>query len=754
MISPLTALLCSGFAQIPRYCRSVSAALFWLVSANLLAAAGDGSSSIPYPTGSHLQLVRAFYATADGLPGDNVQAVTLTRDGLVLVIASNAIAARRGERWIKETGLPEATALFSPEQGAEAFAGTTNGVWALTQGRWQVEPRSPTSVIAFAAEPAGYVWALTPRGVWRRSNTWHQIHSIEADDMAAPRSFLPTSPTEVLVAAETGLFGLMGKRKYWLDFEVRPGGLLSRRARFLARLDKHHFLVATDKGLNLSTGQTGWRAFTGADGLPILDLTSAVTAPDGTVWLGSDQGLIRWKDGQWTYLAGKRWLPDNRVTALATPPRSFAHPMEEGQGEGVWVGTAQGLAHLHHRKLTLAEKAAILQEKLESRDRRHGFVTELQLRAPGTLEGAVQELSDNDGLWTALYIASQSFRFAATKSPEAKAQAWRSMQALLRLESFTGLSGFPARAICHVDEPQFATRSLRSNSEWHESPVETNWFWKGETSSDELDGHYFGWYVFHELAANDEEKRQVRATCKRVTDHILDHGFYLVDKDGQPTTWGVWAPEKLNDDPKWWQERGLNSLEILSHLKVAAHLVGEPRYQHAYQELIQKHHYALNTLQAKHPGGVSHDDQLLFLAYYPLLQLERDPGVRTIYTASLKRTWDFERIEANPLWNFIYGASTGEPCDVEAAIESLREMPLDFILWKTHNSHRADLTYDPVLEQQGIKRLLKPLPWTERVIHKWDKSPFELDGGSDLTEGDPTIWLLPYWMGRHHRLIE
>jgi hypothetical protein len=184
------------------------------------------------------------------------------------------------------------------------------------------------------------------------------------------------------------------------------------------------------------------------------------------------------------------------------------------------------------------------------------------------------------------------------------------------------------------------------------------------------------------------------------------------------------------------------------------HLSGEPRYERAYRELIQKHHYALNTLNAKHPDGVSHDDQLLFLAYYPLLQLEHDPGLRALYTASLKRTWDFERIEANPLWNFIYGASTGEPHDVEAVVDALREMPLDFILWKTRNSHRADLKYDLVLERQGIKRLLKPLPWTERVIHKWDKSPFGLDGGSDLVEGDPTVWLLPYWMGRYHQLIE
>jgi hypothetical protein len=378
----------------------------------------------------------------------------------------------------------------------------------------------------------------------------------------------------------------------------------------------------------------------------------------------------------------------------------------------------------------------------------------MQLVEPGVLDGARQELSDNDGLWTALYAAAQSYRFAVTKEPEAKAQAWRSMRALLRLETITGIPGFPARAICHVDEPQFDRRSQRSLPEWHESPIEKGWYWKGETSSDELDGHYFGWYVFHELAANEDEKLAVRAVVQRVTDHILDHGYSLVDLDGKPTTWGVWAPDQLNDDPRWWAERGLNSLEILSHLKVAHRIVEDPRYERAYHELIKRHHYAINTLEAKVPGGVSHDDQLLFLSYYPLLELEHEPGLRTLLISSLKRTWELERVEGNPLWNFIYGACTGDPCDVEVAVESLREMPLDFIQWKTRNSHRADLRFYSRLEQQGIQQLVAPLPWTERALHKWDKNPYELDGGSDLTEGDPTIWLLPYWMGRHHQLIE
>jgi hypothetical protein len=587
--------------------------------------------------------------------------------------------------------------------------------------------------MAFSAEPGGVPWALAPSGVWRKEKAWKLIQNIEDDVLADPHDLLPGGSNEVFVAAETGLFARAGKRPYWLGLEVRSPGLLSAKVRALAWLGQDNFLIATDKGLNLSNGARGWHSFTGKEGLPVLDLTHMEVGPEGTVWLGSEQGLIRWDEGRWTYFAGKRWLPDNRVTALA-PDNAGA----------VWVGTSKGLAHIHHQKLTLEEKAAILQRNLENRDRRHGYVTQIHLRAPGVVEGAQQEISDNDGLWTALYLASQSFRYAVTKSPEAKAQAWRSMQALLRLESITGISGFPARAICNVSEPQFGGRSLRSDSEWHQSPVEKDWYWKGETSSDEIDGHYFGWQVFYDLAADEQQKRQVAATCKRVTDHILDHNYYLHDKDGEPTTWGFWGPDRLNDNPKYWEERGLNSAEILSHLKVAIHIVKEPRYETAYRDLIKRHHYAINALEAKLLQGVSHDDQLLFLSYYPLLQLEKDPGLHALYASSIKRSWDLERGEGNPLWNFIYGASVSGPCDVEAAVTTLREIPLDFIQWKTRNSHRADI--DP-----AHRRIL---PWPERLIRHWDHNPYEPDGGSDMSEADQTVWLLPYWMGRYHRLIE
>ena len=112
-------------------------------------------------------------------------------------------------------------------------------------------------------------------------------------------------------------------------------------------------------------------------------------------------------------------------------------------------------------------------------------------------------------------------------------------------------------------------------------------------------GHYFAYQVYYDVAADDDEKQEIRGYVERITDHILDHGLYYVGPPGKPTTWGVWAPEGLNHDLRRIGDRGLNSLEILSHLKVAEHIVGKPRYTAKLRELIEKHGYAINTVHAE-----------------------------------------------------------------------------------------------------------------------------------------------------------
>ena len=184
---------------------------------------------------------------------------------------------------------------------------------------------------------------------------------------------------------------------------------------------------------------------------------------------------------------------------------------------------------------------------------------------------------------------------------------------------------------------------------WYRSANTPGLWCKGDTSSDELDGHYFAWYLYHDLVADEAEKKEIAAVVRRVTDGIIRNHYTLVDHTGRKTRWGIWSPELINHDPFYRGLRPLNSLEILCYLKVAEHITGDRKYAEAADGLIKDHHYLLNGLLMRRGRGaewpnINHsDDELLYLVYYPLLTLEKDPARRRLLVESIARTWEDDR---------------------------------------------------------------------------------------------------------------
>lgn len=488
---------------------------------------------------------------------------------------------------------------------------------------------------------------------------------------------------------------------------------------------------------------------------PVLPIRGAIgEGPVGAPrWCATDRGLqvpltahgLAWP--RWRYYAGKRWLPDDRVTGLAP----------DGAG-GVWARAETGYSHIHSKLMTLEEKARLFEERVRARHLRHGQVATCRLERPGDLTSSVAVTNDNDGLWTAMYVAAEAFRWAVTGEEEARRNARESYRAIERLQTISGIPGFPARSFVRADEPT-------GGGEWHPTP-DGAWKWKGDTSSDEVDGHFFVAGVYFDLVAGEEEKRSIQVNVRAIMDHIIEHGYYLVDLDGKPTTWGVWAPEKLNHDPAWKIERGLNSLEVLSYLAVTEHITGDRRYRDAARVLIEEHGYAENTVNQKvldPPEEINHsDDELAFLSYYNLMRYEEDRALRAVYLRSLARSFEAERPEANPLWTYISmaggypGAFTLGEADQELwrAAQTLRDTPMDLVEWRMENSHRRDLERSPHQSRFDRPLAAAPLHPAERGGLKYNSDPYQLDDGGDgRQEDDGSFFLLAYWMGRHHGFI-
>lgn len=591
--------------------------------------------------------------------------------------------------------------LFWEEQ--ILYAGTSAGMYAYQDGRWAVVPETQgKSVNSIALDPNGILWVATDRGLLKRiPKEWQNLD-------------------EMLMASGT-------EEKYF-ELHIPPGTA--------------DLLFSAPYSVGCIAGNGDHWMWSGKDGLPYGPVTT-IRSYGKVRWFGTDKGVAR-KDQTWRYYLGKRWLPDDRVNDIL--------PIDE---HTAWIATPKGISQIQRVKMNLEEKAAHYEKIIAERHNRLGLVNYSVLDRPGDLTSSRTVNQDNDGLWTCTYLAASCFRYAVTRSEEARENAVRTFEAVERLETVTGIPGLPARSYARSTDSVTHSRSPHPKR-WRPSPDKA-WQWLDDCSSDEVVGHLFAISIFYDLVADSEQKKRVEGLVRRTMDHIIENDFQLIDYDGKPTRWGIWQPDSINHSKNWAYEKGLYSLEILSFLKAAIHITGDQKYEKTYRYLIEQHHYAQNTVQAKiygpYENGFS-DDILTFFPYYSLAQYAKNDPYWPYYQKSMERTWGVCQPDRMPAWNIIASVALQKDCDLEIAREELALFPLDLIDWNMTNSHRWDLVENALVGRGGHRQATKPIPTPEARIFRWNTNPYQFDSGANgKREVSGTYFLLSYWMARYHGLM-
>ncbi len=617
-----------------------------------------------------------------------------------------------------------------------------SNAWA---GKFYVEHHVDRPTHFAMGENFSFLLAKKGKLVFFKDNASAWEHPLE--DFVPIEILFDADKQRFIVLSENAIYSFTGdEQKLHLRFSGQNLTAITLTA------DKSQVMVGTEDGLISLDSESFEETAPINKKLPNTKI-SCISKIDGRLWFGSARGAFSLRpDGKYDYYASNRWLVDDKVKDISSGP-----------GQSVLILTEKGLSKINFVEMTLAEKAQYFQEVQRLRHIRHGFSSEGHLSIPGDPSSIVLGDTDNDGLWTSMYLAGELFRYAATSSEDALQNAYEAFEAMERLTQISGIKGFPARTY-EIDGYQSSDNDpdMPEDQKIWRLTEDGRWRWKSTTSSDESCGHFFVYALFAEIVPDKEWQDRAIHQIKIEMDHIIEHDWYLVTWNGTITQWGRWNPEYVNSFPISVGDRRLNSTLILAFLQTAYHFIGDEIYKEKAYELMDKYGYAENTIRpASVIGHVEgqflsdswnhSDDEMYFLTIPALVKYAFTKELKQEYFKTAQSHWEIERSEKNPLWNYLYALIGGKDYDLEESAWWLREFPMDLVSWKVDNSQRRDLNrVEPNFRKQEYTEVL---PRDERPMHLHNNAYRNNGGSNGGREYPPYIYLLPYWAGRYVEAI-
>ncbi|MBA3460761.1 MAG: hypothetical protein H0T46_12410, partial [Deltaproteobacteria bacterium] len=218
---------------------------------------------------------------------------------------------------------------------------------------------------------------------------------------------------------------------------------------------------------------------------------------------------------------------------------------------------------------------------------------------------------ENDGLFSALVMASQAYRYAVTKDPAAR-EALATLLAGERLRmDITGVPGLFTRQLippgvtglaCPTDPMMYVPSPEKRGNRWVRidtagcaevadasgALLATNhcglqrfagWCFLDNISQDEYIGHVFALGAIARVVDDPVLRAQAVDMLRQVSEHLAAHDMAFVDWDGRTTQWGKVYPGAPGDTP------GYLAILGMSFAATAATGTGDPRLDASYRAL-------------------------------------------------------------------------------------------------------------------------------------------------------------------------
>ena len=393
-----------------------------------------------------------------------------------------------------------------------------------------------------------------------------------------------------------------------------------------------------------------------------------------------------------------------------------------------------GLLLLTLAPLRSAEQDALsIDANIRARHMPYGTILNPILSADRTSVVSYTRCGDS-AIWTGHYLAAEAFRYQATHSADALANARAALDGLIMLTDVTGVD-VPARCALPADSPYAASIASEESANGVHQTVRDGqpWLWIGNTSRDQYSGVFFGLGAAFDMVPDAAMRADIASLATRLLDRLLDKAWNVVLPDGTISTTFLLRPDQQ-----------------LTLLQVGRH-VNPQRFSSLYSKAASSLAFSVPV-----PLGVDaaddHDSyfkfNLDFINLYNLIRLQGGGLTKFWYEigfgAVRSATDNHRNAHFNMIDRALHGPSAGRDAETREVLDQWLERPRTDV-WVDVSGRYPECGDPP--------RACHPIAIVDRPPSDflWQLDPFQLSGGGmGIIETAGIDYILPYWMARYY----
>ncbi len=232
---------------------------------------------------------------------------------------------------------------------------------------------------------------------------------------------------------------------------------------------------------------------------------------------------------------------------------------------------------------------------------------------------------ENDGLWSAIYLAAEAFRYGATKDAEALASIKLLLEGERDRMAITGVPGLFTRQFippgipgieCPADPARYVPDVEKSDNQWVKvgqdgcvqvtDPGTLEWVttdhcglddyagycWLDNVSQDEYAGHMFALGAVFKMVDDGEVQTAVRDMLQQIGDMLVTTRLEIHDWDSRSVEHGRLYAMALDNFP------GFNAAMALDFIKICAQATGDEDIQDFYSHCLLQQHGQVDCIQS------------------------------------------------------------------------------------------------------------------------------------------------------------